>query len=255
MEAQFMQPTPIPPIRAEEAFSALVIVVLLVGIGLAVVAIVAFSRYLQHREMMKLLEVSGDAPTALRMRERWRKRAGLLNGMKLFVIGIMFIVMTQVSSTWLAMMAPKREVPTEWLTTSPAFLLVGLIFSAVGAIYVVAYAIWGRDKDGALGGTTDTLSSPPFTALDRRKAIVRGVALALVGGAVLALTPVFAVLGRPVQGEWLEVEHITGVIGVLLIVLGLTVGVAYGTIRTTPAPPESQRDADTGESDSAEEGQ
>ena len=118
------------------------------GMALLIVVIVAVlirsSRLLQHRETMKMLELGGDAETVLRTRERWRNRAGLLHGVKLLVVGVVLIFMGQASSTWLAMMMPAREVSSLGLTGPPLFLFIGLILAAVGAVYLVAYAIWSR---------------------------------------------------------------------------------------------------------------
>jgi hypothetical protein len=116
----------------------------LVFLILVVIVVVAMSRWLQHREMMKMLELGGDAETVLRTRERWRNRAGLLYGAKLLVVGVVLVVMGQASSTWLAMVMPKREISTMGLTAPPLLIFLGLLLAAVGAVYLVAYAIWSR---------------------------------------------------------------------------------------------------------------
>ena len=116
----------------------------LVFLILVVIVVVAMSRWLQHREMMKMLELGGDAETVLRTRERWRNRAGLLHGVKLLVAGVVLLIACQASDTWLANVGAWRDIPTLGLTAPPLFLLLGLLLAAVGLVYLIAYAIWSR---------------------------------------------------------------------------------------------------------------
>lgn len=223
--------------QSGELTAAALGVVFLVVVVVAV--IVGLSRLLQHRETLKMLELGGDTETVLRQRELWRNRAGLIHGVKLLVIGVAFIGMTQVSSTWLAMTTPKREVPTEWLTAPPAFLLVGLIFSAVGAVTVVAYAIWSRNQDAASGVAAEAPPTPSLTALGKRIAIVRGVTVMLVGAALLLVAPCFSFLNRAIGSYSSEATTAIGILGMLLIALGLANAIAYGTMRVAPTSGEA----------------
>jgi len=116
----------------------------LVFLILVLIAVAAMSRWFQHRETMKMLELGGDAETALRLRERWRNRAGLLYGAKLLVVGVMLVVIGGASNQWLWTVMPKREVLTLGLATPPLLIFLGLLLAAVGAVYLVAYAIWSR---------------------------------------------------------------------------------------------------------------
>ena len=130
------------PFASAEILGAIAgVALLIVGI---VAALIGFSRLLQHRETLKMLDLGPDADATLRLRERWRNRAGLLRGAKLLVVGVVLIFMGQASSTWLAMMMPAREVSSLGLTGPPLFLFIGLILAAVGAVYLVAYSIWSR---------------------------------------------------------------------------------------------------------------
>jgi hypothetical protein len=119
-------------------------ILLIVVLAVAMLAVVAFSRYLQHRETLRILELGGDAETALRLRERWRNRAGLLHGAKLLVVGVVLVVVGGASSQWLAMVMPKSEVPTLRLATPPLLIFLGFFLAAVGVVYLVTYAIWSR---------------------------------------------------------------------------------------------------------------
>ena len=114
---------------------------LIVGI---VAALIGFSRLLQHRETLKMLDLGPDTEATLRLRERWRNRAGLLYGAKLLVVGVVLVVIGGASNEWLAMVMPKREFPTLALTAPPLLIFLGLLLAAVGAVYLVAYAIWSR---------------------------------------------------------------------------------------------------------------
>jgi hypothetical protein len=76
--------------------------------------------------------------------ERWRNRAGLLYGAKLLVVGVMLVVIGGASNQWLWTVMPKREVLTLGLATPPLLIFLGLLLAAVGAVYLVAYAIWSR---------------------------------------------------------------------------------------------------------------
>jgi len=129
-------------------FASVPIVGAVAGAALLIVGIVAalivFSRLLQHRETLKMLDLGPDTDATLRLRERWRNRAGLLHGAKLLVVGVVLMFMSQASSTWLAMMMPATGVSSLGLTTPPLFLFLGLLLAAVGAVYLVAYAIWSR---------------------------------------------------------------------------------------------------------------
>jgi hypothetical protein len=132
----------------QTSFASVPIVGAVAGAALLIVGIVAalivFSRLLQHRETLKMLDLGLDTDATLRLRERWRNRAGLLHGVKLLVVGVVLIVMSQASSIWLAMVMPKREFPTLGLTAPPLLIFLGLLLAAVGAVYLVAYAIWSR---------------------------------------------------------------------------------------------------------------
>jgi len=114
---------------------------LIVGI---VAALIGFSRLLQHRETLKMLDLGPDADATLRLRERWRNRAGLLYGVKLLVAGVVLLIACQASDTWLANVGAWRDIPTLGLTAPPLFLLLGLLLAAVGLVYLIAYAIWSR---------------------------------------------------------------------------------------------------------------
>ena len=155
MEPQFMN------IQSTEPTGAALGIVFLTLVVVAVV--VGHSRLLQHRETMKMLELGGDAASVLRTRERWRNRAGLLHGTKLLMVGLVLMIMSQASDTWLANVGAWRDIPTLGLTAPPLFLLLGLLLSAVGLVYLIAYAIWSRRplfEDGPANNGTGSKSTP-----------------------------------------------------------------------------------------------
>ena len=127
-----------------EGVQQVFVVPALVFLALIIIPLVVVARWFQHREMMKMLELGGDAETVLRTRERWRNRAGLLYGAKLLVVGVMLVVIGGASDKWLWTVMPKREVLTLGLATPVLLIFLGLLLAAVGALYLVAYAIWSR---------------------------------------------------------------------------------------------------------------
>jgi len=140
------------------------------GMALLIVVIVAVlirsSRLLQHRETMKMLDLGPDTEATLRLRERWRNRAGLLHGVKLLVAGVVLLIACQVSDTWLANVGSYRDIPTLGLTAPHVFLLLGLLLSAVGLVYLIAYAIWSRrplfeDEPANRGTGSNSTPEPP----------------------------------------------------------------------------------------------
>ncbi len=215
------------------------LLLLVFGVMVAAFALVALSRYLHYRETLKLIETGGDVQTVLRLRERWRTRTGLLYGVTLLVGGGMLLLLTAVGP-WL------RLWPGDF--GGPAVLrIIGVFLLTLGAVYLAAYGVWAREQDAFSGTTGETYRPHEFNRLDRRRGLIRGITLMLVGGAVLALAPAFSFLSRQVRGQVFEVEYIIGVIGVLLIALGLTVVVVYWAMHRTPAPPDSHATANTGE--------
>jgi hypothetical protein len=128
-------------------------------IVVGVFGLVALSRCFHHRETLKLLELGGDAETMLRLRERWRSRAGLLHGAKLAIVGLVLIVIGGASNVWLPVAVPKGEIPPLGLATPPMLIFLGFLLAAVGAVHLAAYAIWSRRsvlEGGRLPGNTES---------------------------------------------------------------------------------------------------
>jgi len=130
------------------ALGAVVVVVVVVAV------LIGHARLLQHRETLKMLELGGDGEKALRLRERWRNRAGLLHGVKLLVVGGALLLA--------AVIAPRLRLWPPDIGGFPVSVwgLVGLILVMLGATYLVAYAIWsGRPLFTEAGTSDDTESN------------------------------------------------------------------------------------------------
>jgi len=125
-----------------------------VGIIFVVVAVfgwLAWNRYLYHKELMKLPDAGRDSREALRMKERWRMRQGLLSGAKLLALGVALAVIANKCET----VAGRRLIgPPEMVL----LLGAGVFLFVMGTITLTAYAIWSRRDAGLLEGERKEIS-------------------------------------------------------------------------------------------------
>jgi hypothetical protein len=221
-----------------------------------VVAWVIWSRYLYHKETMKLAEMGGNARDALELRERWRVRWGLLVGAGVISIGVviagvlvLFIGMqasgaaapartgtfAQPSSPG-TFVQPLREVSSgagglERYVDPPFLALLGafcLFAVIVGAVIVAAYRSWGRKGGAMLPGEAAQEGEPMTSQVgDRwrtRYGMLSGVAIVIMGAGIVGLVPA----AEELLPTALDPEHYLGLAGFLVIALGLTMLIAHG---------------------------
>lgn len=107
---------------------------------------VPLNRYLQHKEVMLLLEKGGEETggvwyALLETRERWRLRWGLLAGAAMTVLGIAMSVAIQFymqTGAW-----STGHMDAEALTTSVA---VSMFLIIMGLITLLSHAMWARKR-------------------------------------------------------------------------------------------------------------
>jgi hypothetical protein len=152
------------------------------------VALLAWVRYLHHKETMKTLESGGDASQRLeslsqaRMeaRERWRLRSGIMAGILVTAVGIgvLFDVLLRL---------PGASPGNRQMNPETQALMVGLaVFLLItGAANFVAHAIWSQ-RSAATAGMVEGAEDRERRRV--RSGIVKGSVVAAAGvGCLLAL--------------------------------------------------------------------
>lgn len=121
---------------------------LVFGVILAAFAVVAFSRHLQHREALKLLELGGAtegaAEEVVRLTERWRVRTGILRSVKIMLAGVLVLFLAKAMSP----LVPWRGEGSIEIEYFLGFF--GVFVIAIGLASLIAYAIWSRKDMAAL---------------------------------------------------------------------------------------------------------
>ena len=115
---------------------------------LAVFGWLVWNRWLSHKETMKLTEAGGDSRAALQLRERWRTRWGILWAVRVLALGLAAAAALHFAESWEPRFGlGRRMIGPELallLAAAAAFLLT------IGAVTLVAYAIWSRRDVGVL---------------------------------------------------------------------------------------------------------
>jgi hypothetical protein len=141
-----------------------------------VIALVAWIRYLHHKETMRTLELGGDARAGLELGERWRARSGMVAGAVMMVLGIL------VSIQYLLMSLNRVHLSSP---EDQAIQLAANATAVLGFVVLVAYALWSGQQTAA--------GRPEETEGERERLRIRlglcvGVLLAAAGtGCVSAL--------------------------------------------------------------------
>jgi len=117
------------PVRWDEIFSIAAIIFISVG----VLALVAWSRYLYHKEMMRLAEGHGDLKSGLEVMEVWRTRRGILWGIRVSAVGAALI--------GAAVFWGRTHFPPDAVV---GLAFVGTLLLVIGGATLVAYAVWSR---------------------------------------------------------------------------------------------------------------
>jgi hypothetical protein len=125
-------------------------VVAIIFVAFAVFGWLAWSRWLSHKETMRLTELGGGAHELLRSRERWRLRHGLLWAIRLLVLGLVIGVFGVLGLRALAMVGARGGHSGTQVAMAGPLLLIALAFIVVGAVTLVAYAIWSRRDEDVL---------------------------------------------------------------------------------------------------------
>ena len=115
-------------------------------VALAVFGWLAWSRWLSHKETMRLAELGGGSRETLRLRERWRARHGVLWAVKVLAVGVALVVMG-VYADKLETLLGRRVLGLEQM-----LLLIGaaVCLLLVGGVTLIAYVIWARGDVGVL---------------------------------------------------------------------------------------------------------
>lgn len=120
---------------------------------LAVFGLLAWSRWLSHKETMRLAELGGDAHALLQSRERWRVRHGILWAVRVLLVGLAIGIFGLVGLSALATVAVGArggDPMGRHLVFAAPLLLLALAFVVVGAATLIAYALWARRDAGVL---------------------------------------------------------------------------------------------------------
>ena len=99
---------------------------------LAVLGWLAWNRYLHHKETMALLAKGADWRPTLEARDRWRIRWGILVGALIMAYGVASALGATILWPWVRGPEPRSD-----------WIWVGVLHPLIGAIIVVAHAIWG----------------------------------------------------------------------------------------------------------------
>jgi hypothetical protein len=177
-----------------------------------------WSRYLYHKETMKLADMGLDREAhwpSLEIRERWRLRWGMLAGAAIAAAGLaggigllVYMGIARPRPGFLSTTAGGLE--PEVLTV---LLLLCVFLMIVGAVTLVAHSSWGRQVSPA----RPPVEPEGMTERWRlRRGITWGATLVLLGGAILALTPAAPEI-IPVS---LYPERYFGVVGGFVIGVG-----------------------------------
>jgi len=115
-------------------------IVAIIFVVSAVFGWLAWNRYLYHKELMRLPDAGRDSREALRMKERWRMRQGLLSGAKLLALGVAIAVAMVIAGNRPTYVGRAVAGPGEMLLliSAAVFLVV------IGLATIVAYAMWSR---------------------------------------------------------------------------------------------------------------
>jgi len=105
-----------------------------------VLGLLAWNRWLSHKETMRLAELGGGSRETLGLRERWRARHGVLWAVRVLAIGVALAVALVIADNWDTYLGRRVIGGKEMLllTGAAVFLLL------VGAVTLIAYGIWSR---------------------------------------------------------------------------------------------------------------
>jgi hypothetical protein len=133
-------------------------------------------RYLAHKETMRLYERNGEVGPILEARERRRNRWARLHGLRLMVVGIVFLL-------WFLWCPPSPSYFGELRELLPVLCLMLI---AIGLLTTVTYSRWDREEE-------DRLHPPTAEQLGRRE--LRRLRVGLwIGAAVVLIALVMLVL-------------------------------------------------------------
>jgi len=148
-------------------------------LAFAVFGWLAWSRWLWHKETMRLAELGGNSREALGLRERWRARHGMLWAVRVLALGVGLVVVAVFADKWQTFVvergeedtaavavdveraggeegedalardrrAPLRRRVVRWgLEPDEMLVLIGaaVCLLLVGAVTLIAYGIWSR---------------------------------------------------------------------------------------------------------------
>jgi hypothetical protein len=153
-------------------------------LAFGVLAWLAWNRWLSHKETMRAAELGGNSRAALGLRERWRTRHGVLWAVRVLALGVGLAVVGVFADKWehfevvragedttaVAVDAERasreeaedtarreyapleRRVVRRVLEPGEMMLLIGaaVCLLLVGAVTLIAYAIWSRRDAGVL---------------------------------------------------------------------------------------------------------
>jgi len=95
---------------------------------IALIAWLAWSRYLYHQELKLVMEKGGDWQRLVQVRERWQIRWGIVAGLVVLIVG----AGTALSGLVIPMNAQERL----------AVYIIGASLTAVGLLIAIAHLIW-----------------------------------------------------------------------------------------------------------------
>ena len=118
------------------------------AVALVIIALLgwlAWSRYLNHKELMALQERGGNWQALVAAGERWRIRWGILTGIIVLLVGVALF------AGCMLYMASAASSPGD-ARPFVAAEIVGAFIGVAGLAVLVAYIIWSRKQRTAEGG-------------------------------------------------------------------------------------------------------